>query len=102
MIIVFTTTDSREEADELARGAVKNGHAGCVQIIAGVESVYKWKDRINVDSEFLLLIKTTAEKYRGLEEFLKAAHSYEVPEIVSVSAADVSAEYLAWLEKSVG
>lgn len=72
--------------------------AACVQILPKMTSVYFWEGKVQKDEEHLLLIKTLAEKYDELEAFITTNHSYDVPEIVAIESAGVSAEYGEWLE----
>lgn len=98
MLIVFTTTPSNEEAESLARKIVEARLAACVQILPQMKSFYFWENEIQNESEYLLLVKTLEEKYDELEKFIKANHSYDVPEIVALESANVSESYLSWLK----
>jgi periplasmic divalent cation tolerance protein len=50
--------------------------------------------------EVPLLIKTTAQRYAALEAAIRAAHPYELPEIIAVPIAHGLPEYLAgWMPK---
>ncbi len=98
MLIVFTTTPTEEEADTLAKGVVGSKLAACVQVLPKMKSHYFWKGEVVSESEHLLLIKTSDEKYEALEAYLIGNHSYDVPEIVAVEAEKVSEGYLGWLE----
>jgi periplasmic divalent cation tolerance protein len=49
------------------------------------------------DEEHPLLIKTTAERYPALEQALRAAHPYELPEIIAVPIERGLPDYLAWV-----
>ncbi len=102
MLIVFTTTPSDIEAENLARKIVEAKLAACVQVLPQMKSFYIWKDEIQDDSEHLLLIKTVAENYDKLENLIKKNHSYDVPEIVAVKAENVSGDYLEWLNSVIG
>jgi len=75
--------------------------AACVQILPEIESVYRWQGKIERQQEILLLAKSTRDKFEELEREVRALHSYETPEIVAVSLADVSEPYLKWLVQSV-
>ena len=97
-ILVLTTVPNEDEAQTLARKIVEARLAACVQILPPMKSVYSWKDEIQTDAENLLLIKTLREKYAELERFIQANHSYDVPEIVALSADKVSENYLGWLK----
>lgn len=101
MLIVFTTTPNKPEAETLARKLVEEKLAGCVQIIPGVTSFYRWENEIQKDEECLLLIKTLPENFDRLAEFIKSNHSYSVPEIVGIEAEKVSESYLKWLTETV-
>jgi periplasmic divalent cation tolerance protein len=101
MLVVFTTTPNKEEAEDLARKLVEQKLAGCVQIVPQVTSFYRWEGKIQKDEECLLLIKTLPEKFAGLEAFIKANHTYSVPEIVAVDVEKVSGDYENWLKSTL-
>lgn len=98
MLIVFTTTPNLQEAESLARQIVESKLAACVQVLPEMKSFYFWENEIQNEPEHLLLIKTLEEKYEELEKFIKANHSYDVPEIVAVSSEKISGDYLGWME----
>lgn len=102
MIVVMTTVGSEEEGIRLARGLVEGRIAACVQVLPKMRSLYRWKGELQEDSEHLLLIKTVAENFAAVEEYLKANHSYDEPEIVALPASYVSDGYLQWVTESVG
>lgn len=87
---------------QLAKGIVENRIAACVQVLPRMTSVYRWKDEVKEDGEYLLLIKTVAERYGELESYIDANHSYDEPEIVAIPASYVSDGYLSWVKDSVG
>ena len=82
--IIFITAGSKEEADKISRGLVEDKLAFCVSTIPGVRSTYYWEDKIHVDEEFLLIVKTRKDRYDVLETWVKINHSYEVPEIIAL------------------
>lgn len=98
MLIVLTTTPNEEEAENLARIIVEAKLAACVQVLPQIKSFYFWENAVQTDSEHLLLIKTVPEKYDELEKFIQTNHSYDVPEIVALSAEKVSENYFKWLK----
>jgi len=100
MRIVFTTTPNIEEAEGLAEKIVEAKLAVCVQILPQMKSVYFWQSSLQKETEHLLLIKTLEQKYEALEKFILLNHSYDVPEIVAVSAEKISESYLAWMKEN--
>lgn len=100
-IMVLITAGHREEAARLAEMLVGARLAACVQILPEMESVYRWKGKIQREPEVLLLAKTTQANFAVLEREVRALHSYETPEIVALPVTAISAPYLEWLTTSV-
>jgi len=96
--IVLVTCGKVGEARRIARSVVEKRLAACVSIVLGpVESVYRWKNKVEKAREWLLVMKTTRKQLRALEEEVKRLHSYEVPEFVALVISEGSREYLGWL-----
>jgi periplasmic divalent cation tolerance protein len=100
-IVVLSTCASAEEAQRVARALVEKRLAACVNVIAGVRSVYRWKDAIEDEEEVLLLIKTSRALLEELREEMERLHSYEVPEVIALSVVDGSERYLAWMNREL-
>ena len=99
--ICLTTCDSDEAAENLAQALVEQRLAACVNVLPGVRSYYRWKGKIESDSERLLLMKTTAGRVDSLRAAVLELHSYETPEFVVIAVEDGSAAYLEWIAANV-
>ncbi len=99
--IVLTTVGLKEAADKLAQQLVERRLAACVNIIGPIRSIYRWRDKVHNEQEFLVLIKTTAECAAQLRSALKSLHPYELPECVELTVSGGSEEYLAWVAAEV-
>jgi len=99
MLLVLTTISDRGEAEALASQIVDAKLAACVQILPPMTSIYVWEGKVQKEFEHLLLIKTLSARYDALEAFIKANHSYAVPEIVAIESVKVSKSYLNWLSE---
>jgi len=99
--LVVTTVDSSEAAQGIADGLVADRLAACVNILPGVTSVYRWQGSVAVAEEWLLLIKTTAERQAACLAGLAALHPYDVPEAMVFDVAAGLPAYLAWVADSV-
>jgi periplasmic divalent cation tolerance protein len=100
--IVLVTCGSLQEARKIARSVVEKKLAACVNIsTAPVESVYRWKGKVETAKEHLLIIKTSMTRLKELEREVSRLHSYETPEFVVLQVAGGSTAYLRWLAKSV-
>lgn len=94
---VVTTTDSRAAADALARGAVEGRVAACTQVVGPITSTYWWEGTVETAEEWQVIFKSTMDRYPALEEYLRAHHSYDVPEILCTPVIAGNPDYLAWL-----
>ncbi|HXF13964.1 MAG TPA: divalent-cation tolerance protein CutA [Terriglobales bacterium] len=101
-VLVFTTAGSDAEARNIARELVERRLAACVNIVPRIQSVYRWEGKVESAEEFLLMIKTTDARSADIKAALRELHSYDLPECVVISMQDGSAEYLKWIEESVG
>lgn len=96
--LVLCNCAPRESA-ALADDLVDRDLAACVNVFAGVQSHYEWEGESRRDEEATLLIKTTDDRYEELKSWLREAHSYDVPEIIALEAADVEEAYLQWVDR---
>mgnify|MGYP002682676377 FL=1 len=100
-IQVMVTTETKEQARDIAQSLVVKKLAACVQIVDSVESTYRWKGKVESARECLCLIKTRKSLFPKVEAAIKALHSYETPEIITIPVVDGSEEYLRWLDESL-
>ncbi len=96
--VVLTTVSSEEEASKLAKSLVDSRLAACVSIIPNVTSVYNWKDQMQQDKEFMLMIKTASGLIHKLQAHFAGNHPYQVPEFLVLKIDEGSAAYLGWME----
>jgi periplasmic divalent cation tolerance protein len=99
--IVLSTASSEEEARKIARHLVEHRLAACVNIVPQVQSIYRWKDKVEEAGEWLLLIKTTEPAFDQVRHAIADLHSYDVPECVSLAVEDGLPDYLQWIGDSV-
>jgi periplasmic divalent cation tolerance protein len=81
----------------MARALVENRLAACVNIVAGAHSVYRWKGGVEEAAEFLLIIKTSRDRFAEVSAAIERLHSYELPEVIALPVVAGSARYLEWL-----
>jgi periplasmic divalent cation tolerance protein len=96
MLIAWTTLANREKAEELARAAIEQRLAACVQIDGPVVSHYLWQGRPERAEEFRLCFKFLPPQQVALEAWLFAHHPYDTPEWIVLRAAHVGEKYLSW------
>jgi periplasmic divalent cation tolerance protein len=99
--IVLSTAGSEDEARKIALHLVEQQLAACVNVVPRIESTYRWQGKMETSREWLLLIKTTAEKFPGVRDAIRELHSYELPECIAINIEDGSAAYLEWIAQSL-
>lgn len=97
---VFCTIDSELRARDLGQTLVGARLAACVQVVGPIHSTYRWDGDVRSATEWLLLIKTTAERMDALQERIASEHPYDVPEIVGLPIEAGTPAYLSWVTSS--
>lgn len=97
-VVVLCTFPDPDQARQIGAALVERQVAACVNLLPGVESIYRWQGKVERAGEVLALIKTT--RYPDLEAAIKELHPYEVPEILALPASAGLPAYLAWLTES--
>jgi len=95
--VVFVTAPNRNVARSLAAAALHARLAACANLLAGVESHYWWKGKLNRGSETLIIFKTTQSSLKQLEKLILAKHPYDTPEFVALGADVVTGKYARWI-----
>ena len=96
-LLVLTNLPDRASAEKLAAALVEQRLAACVNVLAPCRSVYRWQGAVQKEEEHPVMIKTTRERYAALEVAIRAAHPYELPEIVAVPIERGLPGYLQWV-----
>ena len=95
--IVFCTVPDTDSGHRIAARLVQDGLAACVNLITGIDSVYRWKGQLEKASEVLLMIKSRSADYTEVEAAISALHPYELPEIIAVPLSNGLPGYLDWV-----
>jgi periplasmic divalent cation tolerance protein len=102
MRVIFVTAGSEEQAVAIARILVDERLAACVNIVGPVRSIYRWREEVKDDPEYLLIIKTRALLYMKVETRVREMHTYEVPEVLALNADRGSPPYIQWMLDTTG
>ncbi len=80
---------------------MQGGFVACVNILPSIRSIYRWKDVLQQDTETLMIMKTERIRFPGVEKEIRSMHSYETPEIISLSLENGFEGYLQWITECV-
>jgi len=101
-LTVWVTFPDRETARQIATKVVEEQLAACVNLVPGVESVYRWEGKVERAHEILGILKTTEALQETLRDRLVELHPHDVPEVLFVPIAGGSEAYLDWITQSTG
>ncbi len=99
-VFVYVTCESFDEARKIARHLLEKRLIACANIFP-VRSLFWWEGKIEECNEFVIIMKTKAEKFKELREEVKKVHSYSVPCICAFVVEEGNREFLDWIEKTV-
>jgi periplasmic divalent cation tolerance protein len=97
-MLVITQLPDRDSALRLAEKLVEGRLGACVNVLGECASVYRWNGRLERAAEVPVLVKTRGALYSRVEQAIREAHPYELPEIVAVPLSAGLPAYLAWIE----
>jgi periplasmic divalent cation tolerance protein len=100
-IVIFVTTSSEPEAHKIAELLLIRRKAACVNIVPRVDSSFWWQGKLDSAQESLLIIKTKASLLPEIVDLVKAAHSYEVLEIIALPIIGGNKDYFRWIDDEV-
>ena len=95
------TAGSKGEAQKIGKALVESRLAACVNILDNMQSIYRWEEKIQQDSEVVLIAKTTDSLVSRLIDKVKSLHSYDCPCIVSLPILDGYPPFLDWIQNEV-
>ena len=99
ILIVLCTCPDDIVGERIATALVEERLAACVNRLPGIASTYRWHGEVCRDSEQLLLIKTTHERFDALRERIVELHPHELPEVIALDIATGLDRYLAWIDE---
>jgi periplasmic divalent cation tolerance protein len=100
IVLALSTFPDRETAQRISNQLITEKFATCANILPPVESIYRWKEKIETGNETLVFFKLSEGRQSAFQEKLRSLHPYEVPEIIFFPVSKGLPEYLAWVADS--
>ena len=98
-VIIISTFPDKRTVTKIANQLVKKKLTACVNITK-ISSADSWKGKVENQSEYLGLFKTTKKQLPSLKRELQKLHPYDIPEIVEINPISINKSYLKWLVDS--
>lgn len=100
--LALSTFPDRETAQRISNQLVSEKYAACANILPSIESVYRWKGKIESGNETLVFFKLSEDRQSAFQKKLCSLHPYEVPEIISIPISNGLPAYLRWVAENCG
>ena len=99
VVLIYTTFPDAAAAETVGGSLVDRGLAACVNILAGMTSIYVWQGERHRDSEVVMIIKTRAELAERVIEEARKLHPYDNPALLVLPVDGGSAAFLDWIRQ---
>jgi periplasmic divalent cation tolerance protein len=100
-VVVLVTAPDLKVARRLARAALQARLMACANLVPGIESHYRWRQKVVSSGEVLMILKTTRSRLDALEKLILAKHPYDTPEFLVLPTSAGNGRYLKWIAESV-
>lgn len=100
-ILIYVLLGSQENADLIARRIIEARLGACVNLLAGVKSIYEWEGDIAETSEIAMFVKSVKAQEAKLIELIAKLHDYDEPAIVVLPITGGAEGYLSWAAQQV-
>lgn len=97
MIYVFWSCGSQLEAKTIIHQLLDKRLIACASILPQVESIYRWKGKIEESIEVKVILKTLPQHFETIRKTIQTQSSYAVPEILQIDIVQGNPDYLAWV-----
>ncbi len=96
--LIYMTTETEADAERIGRALVGERLAACINIVAGMRSMYWWDGAVQQSSETILIAKTRTSLVDRLTERVRELHTYDCPCIVSLAIDGGNPAFLDWID----
>lgn len=98
MILIYTTVETTEQAEHIARTLISERLVACTNIWP-IQSMYMFKNKFVKSNEIGMYLKTYAEKHDEVYKRLSELHPYECPAIMILKIDQVHPSFLDWVKE---
>ena len=100
ILLALSTFPDTEIARRISNQLVSERFAACANILPSVESIYRWKDKVESGNETLVFFKLSEDRQSAFQDKLRSLHPYDIPEIIFVPIAGGLTDYLQWVSEN--
>lgn len=101
-VLIYATFPSLAVAERIGGELVGCRLAACVNVIPGMQSIYRWQGTVQRDDEVAAFVKTRLALAARVVGWVRIAHPYTNPALVTLHAIGGSADFLSWIASETG
>lgn len=95
IISIYVTFPNKEEAQKVSNILLEKKYIACINY-SSIDVSYHWKWSIVNENEIVTLLKTRAENWEKVRDFILEKHSYEIPCIIKYEV-EANEDYVKWI-----
>ncbi len=89
----------KSEASKIAEKLLDEWLIACANVVGPVESIFRWKGKIETEKEYMLLMKTQEKHVKEITQTVAQLHSYDLPEVSALPITDGDPRYAEWVSE---
>ena len=97
-ILIYTTHKNQAEAQKLTDHLLTSKLIACVNF-SPITSQYNWKEKIETSNEVVAILKTRADNWDKVKDYIEKNHPYETPCIIKLAEAEANESYASWIQE---
>jgi len=97
--LILCNCPDEPSALKIAEALLEQQQAACINLVAGVRSMYRWQGKLEMQTEVCLQIKAPQQHFSAISQTILALHPYTVPEIIALPVTQGFQPYLNWLHE---
>lgn len=95
--LIYATFPDAKTAERISRELIMAGLAACVNIIPGMQAIYRWAGEIQHDVEVVGIVKSRAILAGRVVGWIRVSHPYTNPAAIVLPVSGGSADFLTWI-----
>ena len=101
-IMIYVTATDYDAAQTLASHLLESHLIACANIFQPHTAVYRWEGHVEAEPETAMVLKSTRDCYRQIEDEIARLHGYDCPCVVSWPIDRGYTPYLEWIGEECG
>ncbi|MCT4656661.1 MAG: divalent-cation tolerance protein CutA [Cohaesibacter sp.] len=99
-VMIYGTCPDEAVARQIGGSLVRLNLVACVNILPGMQSIYRWEGKVEEAQEVVFIAKAKKEHWPEISRRFARLHPYDEPALVVLDIKDGLPGYLDWIAQS--